>query len=427
MLKHIFISGVSSGASFAFQLGLLSLISHNFSQEEFGLISILATANAFILLFSDFGVNNYIITRSKVSKQMYVSLKRIIIGISTLMASIIIGVSLLYIDGGVLLYGVIITCINVIIISFSIVNKAILQRNQRFENICVIESVPRAIILILSLCCYLFWEGTRVNVLQAYFIPTILLSITTTAWYKLHSASIKTGLSSNPFSLNQDFFKFTQPLFANSILNFITQNIDLLIIAKFMGVSAAGAYTILKQLVIRPVQVIAPAFTNVMISKLSVEYHRGCDISTLYMKGVNYITSNVLIVLLVLSVFSEEIILLLFGDNWSSLFDILPIFMCYGVLRASFIPIGALLSVVNKNDLALKYTIVQNLMLIPLLIIVSGYNSMILLVNVIVLYHLVLMLFHWKCLVNPFIRVGFFRYHYVICICLSILCGVNYV
>lgn len=426
MNKNIFFSGVSSISIFAFQFFLLALVAQIFSKSSFGLVSIFASLSAFFLIFTDFGVNNFVITRKELSKTLIKKVSLIVIFISLLMSFLIISSTALYGVSGKIFYGAIFLAVNVFLISLIRVPRAVIHKSGKFKELAIIDFCSRAITISLLIYIYLSYDLAKIDAITLYFVPItflnfILIIFTNLIFYK--TADVREG----DFKADREFFNFTTPLFINSIINFLIQNIDLFLIAFFLGLEAAGAFTILKQLILRPIFIISPAITNVLIRDLANANHAKINLAPIYNKSVVYITSLSFLIIFTVNILLPEIINLFFGEKWLDIQNLVFIFSFYGVLRASFIPIGSLLSVLNKNDIGLYYTIAQSLILIPLIAFFSFYANLQTLIYVMLIYQISLSFAHYGYFIDPLLKIGYLNYHKYIILFFLILFVSSYV
>lgn len=423
--RKVYFSALSTVSNFIFQLLLLSLLSRNTDKEAFGLISVLASINTFLFIFVDFGVGTYIVTAKKISRQMLQKISNLLFCISCLISFIGIILTYAFVTDANLANGLFLTFLNIIILSIARVPRAIYQREGKFERLAMIDCMSSMLIItFLYFAFYWCFERDVDSSIILYFLPVLSLSLTTTILLRYGFAPEYTSKEFD-FKFNNQFFNFNIPLFLNSLLNFSLQNLDLLIVAKFLGLAEAGGYMLLKQLVIRPVQVVSPAVTNYMLYEMSNQIRNAGDVSQPYVRGTLFIISIIFVSLLCINLYSGTIISYVFGGQWSGISEFLVVFSVYGLLRASFMPIGALLSVLNKNHIGLRYTIFQGSVLVPLLALGSYFGDLEMLLYCLTSYHIILSFVHWYFLIRPNINISYFKYHIPIFFYCSILGVLN--
>mgnify|MGYP000070495296 FL=1 len=154
-------------------------------------------------------------------------------------------------------------------------------------------------------------------------------------------------------------------------MNFFNRHLDILIIGKFFSQEVLGGYSLAKQLVFRPAQVINPIVTKVAAPALAKFQNNLELLKENYLKLVNVVSSVNLVSYFILIVFAPILVEIFYGGGYSNIVLLVRILCVYMVFRAILNPIGSLVVATGRTDIEFVWNIVL-LILIPLVLYVSS-------------------------------------------------------
>ena len=153
--------------------------------------------------------------------------------------------------------------------------------------------------------------------------------------------------------------------------NFFNRNLDILIIGKFFSQEVLGGYSLAKQLVFRPAQVINPILTKVAAPALAKFQNNLELLKENYLKLVNVVSSVNFVSYFILIVFAPIIVDIFYGGGYSSIVLLVRILCVYMVFRAILNPIGSLVVATGRTDIEFIWNIVL-LILMPIVVYVGS-------------------------------------------------------
>lgn len=300
------------------------------SPKEFGLIALVTAITGFASIFSEMGYGAALIQKKDVTDKDYSSVfwVNVLIGLFlTLLFSFGSELVAAFYDNPDLKLITILLSLNFILNAFTIVQRIQLVKEIKFKVLAKIELIAIFISGFVAVILAMYGFGVYSLVVQIISISVVSNII---LWYNsnwrptflIDKASIK---SLNKFSLN---------LLGNQIFNYWTKNLDNLLIGKFIGAEALGLYSRSYSLLAYRVNSVSKVLSNVMFPTLSNIQDDNKRIKNIYLKVVKVICFVVFPLIVGLYVTAENIILLLFGENWMEMVPVFKALSIYGFALA---------------------------------------------------------------------------------------------
>ena len=154
----------------------------------------------------------------------------------------------------------------------------------------------------------------------------------------------------------------------NSILFYITTDIDTLVLGRIMGTGSLGLYQIAQKFSIIPMQEISDIFGQVtfpLYSKIAEDIRR---FKNAYLKSLLVLMLVEISLGAFLFLFSKDIIIILLGMKWLSAESIFRVFIIYGTISAFVSTFGSFYLSIGKQDLLSRLNFIRIIFLVPLII-----------------------------------------------------------
>ena len=179
----------------------------------------------------------------------------------------------------------------------------------------------------------------------------------------------------------------------NHILWYLTMNVDDFFIGKVIGSTPLGFYNRAYTIMLLPMINISSVLQNVLFSTWSKMQNDINAINVMFLKVTGMIAFITFPCMLLLAIFAEPIIGIIFGKEWLPMANTLSILSIIGMYQSVSALIGTIYIVLNKNQLAFKINFVSSIFTIGLIIwSIYAYRSIEItsifygLVNLIILY-----------------------------------------
>ena len=414
MLKQKAISGVkwttlSVLVTAIFQILQLAILARFLDPSEFGLMALVMVVVGFSQAFLDMGISNAIIHKQEITKDQLSTLYWVNLLAGFALFIVISAISPLvanFYHEPELTMLIILVGATFLIQPFGQQFMVLCQKEMRFSEIAKIDIASKFISLTVSV--YFAYEGYGIyalvyGTLVGVVVQTILFMHKGLQEYK----------PSFVFKLNEikEFLSFGAYQMGDKTINYFNYQIDIILIGKLLDTEALGLYAIAKQLVIKPDQLFSPLVSKVAFPVMAKMQDDILKLKVVYLKLINYLSSIIFPIYLLMFIFSNEIILFAFGEAWMEVVPLLQVLSIWASFRSTGSPVGVLLMARGKAKLGFWWN-VSLLFYIPIGIYIGSFFGILG-----VCYALVLLLFpigiiaNWYFLINPLCNAKFIEYH----------------
>jgi O-antigen/teichoic acid export membrane protein len=353
-LKNIAASGIkwnftSTTISTVLQIMQIIVLARILTPEDFGLIAIVGVIITFTQHFADMGVRNAIIHRQDITRKHLSSLYWLNILSGIALFAIIAALSPLvsnFYDNPQLKILLLLSALAFLITPIGQQFYILLQKNLQLARLAKFGILFAAV-------------GTAVTVLSALAGQGVLSFV----WGNLASAVTSTALAVYNFKTWRPSFHFSTDDLKGYVsfglyqmgertLHYFSWNIDKLLIGKLLGTEVLGFYSVAYQLMLRPMNIINPVFTQVAFPVFSVIQHDNERLKSGYLKltrAISFITAPVYFIMFALA---EPLILILLGDGWKPAVGIFQVLVWLGIFYSIGYPIGSLLLAKGRAGLS---------------------------------------------------------------------------
>ena len=326
----------------------LSILTRFLSKADFGIMAIVLFVLGLLNLFMDMGLTSAIFHKQDISKKEYASLYWvnlvfgfIVFGVITLIAPFIAS---FYDEPGLSRY-IIIMAIAVIFAGLGSQFKTIEQKHLNFKIIAIVDLTASILSLLLAIVLAVLDFGIYALVFSAlvqYSLPNL--------FFFIRGLYISPVLRYFNFSQALPFLKIGIFEVGSQFVNFFNRDLDILIIGKLFSTELLGGYSLAKQLVYKPAQIINPIATKIA-NPLLAKFQK--DIAVLkesYLKLITIVSSLNFFIYLAVIIFAPYIVFVLYGENYESIAILVRILSVYMYIRSLGNPIGSLVIATGRTD-----------------------------------------------------------------------------
>ncbi|WP_019156024.1 lipopolysaccharide biosynthesis protein [Robertmurraya massiliosenegalensis] len=354
----IIISAIGKYSYYLVQFVVLGVLARILTPSEFGIVSVI---NVFLIFFSmliDMGIGPAIIQNKNLENKQLNGIFSFTIIFSIILSLLFALMSkpiAIFYDDSKLIGASIVMSIALFTSGLNIVPRAILLKQKRFleANMAqVISSVISGIVgITLALLNFSYYAlifstiAKNVSMLIIIFLKTNLKILT-----KIRKEDL---IAIYSFSKNQFLFNF---------INYFSRNLDRLLIGKFLNLKELSYYERAYQLSLYPNQILTNVITPV-IQPIMSEYE---DKKEIIKKTYLTISRLLAFIGMPLSVFlyfsSEEIIYILFGQQWTGSILTLQILSLSIWIQMILSSTGSIFQSTNRTDLLLLSGIMSTIL-----------------------------------------------------------------
>ena len=346
---------VSAVVGVIVQLSQLSILGRLLGPESFGQMAIMMVVIGLANSLADFGMGNYLIQSEKVTSNLFWILIGFCAFASLMLSCLIFLIApsfASYYDAPQLVSPLTWLSIVVIMNSIGQIPGAVLQKNLKFKFISAIEMASIITGMIVSI--FYAWNGDGI---WGLVLGQLSLSALKAALSFFIAFRLVLRL---PKGVGEDLWKplhFGILQTNERIFNFMSVNLDKLIIGKFLGEHALGLYSVAFQLMLRPIMVVGPIFSRVLYPLFSHIKNDNDRLIRGYLEIIR--TSGLMLfpIYLFLSASSFVVIHMLLGPKWTEAAPLLSILSILGFSYSLGGPLSSLILAKGRADLALYLNI----------------------------------------------------------------------
>jgi len=247
------------------QFGIMTVLVHILSPQEFGLIAMANVFLALAVLVSEMGIGNALVQRKEIGEEhlssafwLNMALGAVFVCFSFLVSPGIAG----FYQRPELVPIVNVLSLNFLISAAAVVQQSLLMRAMDFRSL-MIRDIAATVLsgtlgIVFALQNYGVWSLVAQMLAWAVFNNVFLWSAS--SWRPRLLFSKKAMRDLMGFSLNMTGFQ---------IVNYFARNVDQLLIGRFLGAQPLGYYALAYKLMLFPLQNISWVITRVMFPAFS--------------------------------------------------------------------------------------------------------------------------------------------------------------
>lgn len=405
------------------QLLQLAILARFLEPSAFGLMALVMVVIGFSQAFLDMGISNAIIHKQEISKEQLSTLYWVNVLAGFLLFCIIALIAPFvsnFYNEPELTTLIIIVALTFIIQPFGQQFMILWQKEMRFSEIAKIDIANKFVSLLISV--YFAYKGYGVYALVYGTLAGMILQ-TILFIYK----GLKEYKPSFVFKIKEikEFLSFGAYQMGEKTINYFNSQIDTILIGKLLGMEALGIYSIAKQLIMRPAQIINPIITKVTFPTMAKVQDDTDRLKSIYLKTMNYLSSINFPIYAFLFVMAPDLVPLIFGSKWNEAIVIVQILSIYGAIRSTGNPVGSLMLAKGKANWGFYWNL-GLFFYVPFGIYLGSFYGLIGVSWALVVIMISLIIPNWYFLVRPLCKANFLEYHIEIFIpiFISIIVGI---
>jgi len=374
----------------------ISILARFLEKSDFGLMAIITFILGFMNLFGEMGLSTAILHKQDIKKTTYASLYWLNLVFSLVLYLILWLITPLVakfysepeLNSLIPLIG-----INIIISAIGLQFKTIETKHLLFKTIGLIDIL--AAIASLALAIYLAVTGYGVLALVYSAILQQLIANALFFWHGLR----KYGLLFH-FNFRETFpyLKIGVYQVGGQVVNYFNRDLDILLIGKFFSAEILGGYSLAKQLVFRPTQIINPILVKVASPTLARFQSNMRELRDKFLKLIGIVSAINLLIYFAIILFAPLIVKILYGTDYDSIVILVRILSVYMIFRAIGNPIGSLVVATGRTKLEFYWNILT-LCVTPLFIYVGAQYGIVQVAAAMAVAMMVLFVPSWRYLV----------------------------
>jgi O-antigen/teichoic acid export membrane protein len=354
ILRGVAWKGGSQVFGYVTRFTVAAILAHLLSPHDYGLAAMVLAFSALVYLFSDLSFGTALIQRREITEADRSTVFWTSVGAGALFTLIGFAaagpIASFYGEPEVepLFRALSLTFV---IAALSSTQLALLTRSMDFRTLELREIAATLVAGACGITAALAGLGPWALILQqvaASVTSTVLLWICT-AW-RPHLRFSRASL--------RDLGGFSANVFGARLLFFANRNVDNILIGRFLGPAALGAYAIAYNLMLIPLSQISIPLQDVLFPAFSRMQHDVARIKAGWLRA-NLIVGSITIPAMVgLILVADDFVAVVLGDQWDSAVPVLQILAWVGLLQSLQGLNGSVLRALDRTATLLRYSVV---------------------------------------------------------------------
>lgn len=348
----------------------ISILTRFMSKEDFGLIALSLFILGFTNIFSDLGVSTVILSKDKLSIKEYSSLYWVGLFLAAglyLLLLIVTPVFSEFYNSQELNYLVPIMGIDLIISTVGRQFNVFLQKELKFKILAKVKIFSEVASLVLAIVLAVSGFGIW-SLVYSLLLASVLNTLGSIYFeYRAHPLILYCNISKTKHLYSIGLYQT-----GAQILDYLSSQIDILLLGRLLPIGEMGIYSIVKTLVVRVYSSINQIFTKVSIPLLSEIQFDKILLKKQYLSIIKIISIVNAFVFLIIIVNSTFVLQLFYGSNFSNYGYILSILCVWGYFSSLVNCAASIIIATGKTKIGFLWTQVR-LFLNPIFIFMGAY------------------------------------------------------
>jgi len=349
---------VGGGWQTLVRLGASTILARTLVPEDFGLFGMAILAQTFLNQIGALGMGAGVIAKKEVTNADLCTCFWTMAGMRTL----------LFLAGwlGAPLAGSffgdprVVPVLRIVSITFlfsivGVVPQTVLTKELRFKPLVIIRGIAilmesSVAVLLVLLTDLGYWALVTAMVASAAFENIVIALV---VWWMPKFVFDKSSF--------RYLFRFGFSGLVFSVFNYLTQNLDYVIVGRMLGAGTLGLYEFAYRIPHMVIDRISRPVGAVVFPALSKVQDRNDLIVKGYIRAIQSVIVITYPMLGFLAIMAEPLVLLLWGDRWIPIVIPLRILCVCAALRCIFQPLGSVFNAKQRPDLPAKFSIIRTI------------------------------------------------------------------
>jgi lipopolysaccharide exporter len=356
-LRRSVVSGVkwgtaSAGAIFVIGLTQTAVLAHLLTPSDFGLMAASLVVIGLARAFADLGLSSAIVAKqvrdhNTLSSLYWASLIAGVAMFGVVLALMPLMVALYHEPK---LYGILPwAALSFVIIPIGQQFQMLLQMDLKVERLVKVDVASAIVALVVAIGAALAGAGALALVV-GYLARCSVTALLFAVWGWKHW---RPSLRLRRRDLD-GYIGFGLYQMGERTANYLSANIDYILVGAFLGVQALGWYSVAYQLVVKPVFELNPILTRVAFPAFAKKQGDDDALGRGYLEVIRLIGFIVIPTMAAVAVLAPVFVPVFLGDDWHASIVLLQILSIVGVTRALTSPVGDLILAKGRPDLSFK-------------------------------------------------------------------------
>jgi O-antigen/teichoic acid export membrane protein len=411
-LKAKTISGVKWTSASTIILALvglakISVLARYLDATDFGLMALVTFVLGFMNLFMDMGLTSAILHKQVISDHEYASLYWINVVFSLIVFGFISLLSpyiAVFYNEPELRDLIPLMGVSIMLSALGRQFKTVEQKHLNFKYIAVADIIGAVDGLIGGVLLAVKGYGVYALVYAALIQYAISNGI-----YFIKGLLDRGLMFHFQYNETKPFLKIGVYQVGGQVVNYFNRDLDILVIGKFFGSDILGGYSLAKQLVQRPMQILNPIITKVASPVLALVQHDRNQLKNNFLSLLNIVATANFTAYALLALLAYPAVFILYGSDFTDIVILVQILSAYMFIRSVASPVGSLVVATGRTELEFYWNLLV-LLISPLAIYIGAQFSVEAVASSLILVMVILLIPAWKLLINKLCGASLVEY-----------------
>ena len=387
----------------------VAILTRFLEKSDFGIVAIATLFIGFIQIFLDLGLSVGIMHKQDTTKEEYSSLFWLNIICGLILTVLLIAISPLiatYYHEPTLTTILIVLSFSMFFSSLGSQHRTIQQKLMRFKTISIVEIIASVTTIIVAVVLAVGGWGVYSLVLSTLYNFAV-----TNIIFLIIGLRLDNNISFH-FSIadTYPYLKIGIYSLGTQILDYLSRELDVIIISTTLGKETLGVYSLCKRLILSLYYAINPILMKVMTPMLATIQGNIPKLKSIYYNIVESLALVNYPIYGAIAVFSYAILNVLYGNDYTESYRILGLLALYYGYLTTGNPVGALQTALGRTDTGFYWTICRILIYSVSLYFGSKSGNIEIMLGVIIIVNLLVAPLSWRITIKPLIGGGFWEY-----------------
>jgi PST family polysaccharide transporter len=330
-----------------------AILARLLTPSDFGLIAMVLVFSNFVAVFQGLGLTAAIVQKKELSDEALSATFWISVGMGALLTLAFAASAPLiaaFYSQPVLAPIVVFISTVFFITSLGNVSYGLLMKRMNFKALAIINTcatgISGPIAIFLAFSGYGVWSLAWFTILYPSFM--VVFTLIYARWVPHFSLGLQHVKGLLGFGANLTGYSF---------VTYFAQNMDNLLVGRFLGSASLGFYNLAYNLLVLPVSTISEVVGRVMFPALSIIQHDKQLVRDTYVKANRYIGAVSFPLMIWVLVAAPQLIRVIYGPKWISVIPLVQIFALAGLAQSISSNVYWIFTSQGRTDLLFKLSI----------------------------------------------------------------------
>ncbi len=350
----------SEAINFIVTTGSTIILARLLVPEDYGLIAMVAAVVGFVLIFKDLGLAQAVVQKESLDHNNVSQIFLINTALSFVLAILIAAMAPLianFYDEPKLLEITLAYALVAILGGLGTQHQALLSRQMQFRKLAGASVASKAVSvgigIVMAFMGYGYWALLAVTISGSLF-NTIQL------WYYCNWRPSLVKIDRTVV----EYVKFGMGVSGFNIINYLSRNLDNVLIGKFVGTAALGIYSKGYQLLMLPINQLRNPLVNVGLPAMSSLVNEPARYRDYYRKYVFLLGFLTMPIVCFLAVSAEPVVLLILGEQWIEVGKIFQLLSIIAIMQAVTSSCGLVLISMGQTKRYFWYGVINSSLMV---------------------------------------------------------------